>query len=391
MQMSGTGVSVVASTKRVLRQLVGLPNEEAPKSLRRPRRGKSGAAEPEPENPWFRTQETPAATASTAGSMASEQEFWPRLRRILLTGLVGFLLVVGAWSVFVRPIVNRNADQDVAPVAAAVDSDSAQAAAARFALDYVSYSPGNDPAVRAAALAGQTFAADAAAMAWTGSGFISATAAVPGTVLQYPGMRAVVMVDVRAAIAAPKKGAAGAKPPEAAAATTTGAPASSAGAVAAPAGGVPEGYAAVRTVWLRLAVPVSQASGQVSVAAGGPVFTGDGAGPDTTTVSADAVATGDSSDWITEFMTAYAASGADYQSAPGTRLAGLGGATTAVDVPAWSLSIADPAGARTGTATVTWKVPGVELSINQSYAVTVTQQADRWYASALGPKLPAPN
>lgn len=381
----------MSSTKRVLRRIVGLPVDTTSKPSRR--RGKS-VVEEQPENPWFRTQETPTVAAAVAGSMASEQEFWPRLRRILLTGLVGFLLVVGAWSVFVRPIVNRNADQDVAPMAAAVDSGSAQAAAARFALDYVSYSPGNDPAVRAAALAGQTFAADAAAMAWTGSGFISATAAVPGTVIQYPGMRAVVMVDVRAAIAGPKKGAAGAKPPEEATTSTAAtpqAPASSAGAVAAPAGGVPAGYSTVRTVWLRLAVPVSQTAGQVSVAPSGPVFTGDGAGPDTTTTAVDAVATDDSSDWISEFMTAYASSGADYQSAPGTRLAGLGGAATAADVPAWSLSIADPTGARTGTATITWKVPGVELSINQSYAVSVTQQADRWYASTLGPKLPAPN
>lgn len=381
----------MSSTKRVLRKLVGLPGEVSPPTERQQT---SGDLTSDNDNPWFRTQapgRKPAVPAATG-----EREFWPGMRRILLTVLIGFLLLVGVWTTFVKPFVNRNAAPD-AVATTDVDVATAQAAAARFALDYLSYSPANDPAVRGAALAGETSGSDAAAMAWSGSGYIAATDALPGTVVQYPGGRAVVMVDVRVTVAAPKKGVPAAKPPAAAPASGSAAaqaPASGAGELAAPAGAMPTGYTTVRAVWLRLAVPVSGSDGKVLVSPTGPIFTGDGAGPDTASLvegTSDAVATADSTKWISEFMTAYAASAADYQSAPGTRLAGLGGATAASDVPAWSLSASDDAGGRLGSATVTWRIAGAELAITQNYTIAVTQQAERWYASALGPKLPAPN
>lgn len=324
----------------------------------------------------------------------SERELWPRVRRILLTVLIGLLLFVGAYTVFVKPFVNRAASGATTSASTEVNAESAQAAAAKFALDYLSYSPANDPAVRAAALAGETSGTDAAAMAWTGSGYITATDALAGAVVHYPGGRAVVMVDVRVIVAAPKKGSPAAKPPAAtSSAATPAAPASEVGQVAAPAGPVPAGYTAVRSIWLRLAVPVSQSEGEVLVSSTGPVLTADGAGPDGTDAgegSVDAAATADSSKWIPTFMSAYAASAADYQTAPGTQLTGLGGAVTASDVTAWSLSAGNGAGGRVGSASVAWQIPNVELSITQTYSVSVSQQAGRWYASALGPKLGAP-
>lgn len=385
------GGETVGSTKRALRKLLGLPVGESHSAERQ-----QTSADPSSDNPWFRAQTQVGRSVSRTAPAAAERELWPTVRRLLLTGLVGLLLVVGAWSVFVRPFLNRPADSGPA-ADAGVSVPAAQAAAARFALDYLSYSPANDRALRAAALAGETSGSDAAAMAWSGSGYITASDAIPGDVAQYPGGRAVVMVDARVTVAAPGKGVASAKPPAPASTsgtTTAPAPSSGAGELAAPAGAVPQGYSVVRSVWLRMAVPVSRVQGRVLVSSTGPVFTGDPAGPDSAAHAdgtTDAAATTDSGKWIGEFMTAYAASGADYQSAPGTHLAGLGGAAVAADVPAWSLSVPDAAGVRLGSASVTWRVAGVDLSITQTYTVSVTQQAERWYASALGPKLAAPN
>lgn len=388
------GVVVVSTTKRVLRRLIGLPAEGTSSGKSSTAPSGDGTSDNRSDNPWFRTQ-GPALAASgvrpAAATSASERELWPRIRRVLLTALIVFLLFVGAYTVFVKPFVNRAGSDAITPTSNGVSAEIAQAAAAKFVLDYLSFSPANDPVVRAAALAGETTGTDAAAMAWTGSGYISATDALAGAVVQYPGGRAVVMVDVRVSVAAPKKGAPAAKPP---AATTPAAPASAVGQLAAPAGPAPAGYSTIRSIWLRLAVPVSQSEGgEVLVSPTGPVFTGDGAGPDGATAgdsNADAAATADSTKWIPTFMSAYAASAADYQTAPGAQLAGLGGAVTASDVTSWSLSAPDAAGGRVGSASVTWQIPGVELAITQTYSVSVSQQAGRWYASALGPKLGAP-
>lgn len=143
------GGSLVSSAKRALWKLIGLSVEPSESTERR-----QTSSDPSSDNPWFRTQGQPPTPAPRAGAVSAERELWPTVRRLLLTGLVGLLLVVGAWSVFVRPFINRTTDTDPA-ASADVSVASAQAAASRFSLDYLSYSPANDPALRAAALAGR--------------------------------------------------------------------------------------------------------------------------------------------------------------------------------------------------------------------------------------------
>jgi len=311
-----------------------------------------------------------------------EGRFGAAVGRWGLRLFVWLIVIAGVWGVFVRPFLNTA--PQAAPPPPGIDQDAARSMAARFALDYVSYSPASANVARSAALAAETApGADVTAMSWSGTGYVSADAAVPGQVVAYPNLQAVVVVDVRASIAAPKKGTPAAEPPSAPTAT----PPAPAGIPAAAAHSAPAGYQPVRTVWLRLAVPMVQVQAGVRVAPAGPVLTED---PIPATRLAEAAAdpqpTTSTRDWVAGFMKAYAASAAQYQSSPGMDLAGLSSAVTVADMGSWSLGVADPAGTRLGTATVTWKLAGADLNISQTYALAVTQDADRWYVSTLGPK-----
>jgi len=296
--------------------------------------------------------------------------------------LVWLIVIAGVWAVFVRPFLNS--DPRVAAPPPVVNEDAARSMAARFALDYVNYSPASLNTDRTTALAAETApGADVTAMSWSGTGYLAADAAVPGQVVAYPNLQAVVVVDVRASIAAPKKGTPAAEPPSAPTAT----PPAPAGIPAAAAHSAPAGYQPVRTVWLRLAVPMVQVQAGVRVAPAGPVLTED---PIPATRLAEAAAdpgpTSSTRDWVAGFMKAYASSAAQYQSSPGTELAGLSSAVTVAKMGTWSLGVPDAAGTRLGTATLTWKLAGADLNISQTYALAVTQDADRWYVSTLGPE-----
>ena len=299
---------------------------------------------------------------------------------------VWLIVIAGVWAVFVRPFLNS--DPRVAAPPPVVNEDAARSMAARFALDYVSYSPASANVARSAALAAEMAqGADVTAMAWSGTGYVSADAAVPGEVVQYPNLEAVVVVDVRAMIAAPKRGTAAAEPPDAPAA---GVPATTVGVPAAARQNAPAGYQTVRTLWLRLAVPIVQGGAAVRVAPTGPVLTEDPVpAARLAEVAADPQPTLSTQDWVAGFMKAYASSAAQYQSSPGTELAGLSSAVTVAKMGTWSLGVPDAAGTRLGTATLTWKLAGADLNISQTYALAVTQDADRWYVSTLGPKGPA--
>jgi len=145
-----------------------------------------------------------------------EGRFGAAVGRWGLRLFVWLIVIAGVWAVFVRPFLNSDPRAAPPPV---VNEDAARSMAARFALDYVSYSPASANVARSAALAAEMAqGADVTAMAWSGTGYVSADAAVPGEVVQYPNLEAVVVVDVRATIAAPKKGTAAAEPPAAPAA-----------------------------------------------------------------------------------------------------------------------------------------------------------------------------
>lgn len=374
--------------KRVMLSVLGLGSADAPGSEpvggKRSFRRKSAPAA-EPTNPWVRSAQ-PSTTASSDLEVSKpEGRLGAAIGRWGLRLLVWLIVVAGVWGVFVRPFLNT--DPAAAPAPVVVNQDAAQSLAARFALDYVSYSPASLNADRARALAVESApGADVKAMSWGGTGYIGADAAVPGEVVQYPNLEAVVMVDVRANIAGPRKGSAAAKAPDVGPASTK--PATSAGVPAAAAGVLPAGYQTVRTVWLRLAVPVVQVvSGGVRIAPAGPVFTQDPVPAERLAeTTADPQPTLSTQDWVAGFMKAYAASAAQYQSSPGIDLAGLSSAMTVAEMGSWSLGLPDPTGMRPGSAAVTWKLAGADLTISQTYALAVTQDADRWYVSTLGPK-----
>lgn len=374
----------MASARTVLLRVLGLQPDRRPaaKAFRGSgsarRRGGAPAA---PENPFLRS---PTAAANLEVSKP-EGRLGAAVGRWGLRLLVWLIVIAGVWAVFVRPFLNTA--PQAAPPPPRIDQDAARSMAARFALDYVNYSPASANVDRSAALAAESApGADVTAMSWSGTGYLAADAAVPGQVVAYPNLQAVVVVDVRAMIAAPKKGTPAAEPPSAPTAT----PPAPAGIPAAAAHSAPAGYQPVRTVWLRLAVPMVQVQAGVRVAPSGPVLTED---PIPAIRLAEAAAdpqpTSSTRDWVAGFMKAYAASAAQYQSSPGMDLAGLSSAVTVADMGSWSLGVADAAGTRLGTATVTWKLAGADLSISQTYALAVTQDADRWYVSTLGPKGPA--
>jgi hypothetical protein len=74
-----------------------------------------------------------------------------------------------------------------------------------------------------------------------------------------------------------------------------------------------------------------------------------------------------------------------YLSAPGVSLAGLSGAVTPTEIQTWSLSAAGTDMQRTGTARVGWTfAPTADLTVTQTYRITVKTDDNRWYVTALG-------
>lgn len=374
----------MVAAKRLIRRVLGLSNDGAA-TARTPGRTRPARVTEAPVNPFLRSAHLASAQVTDFDVAAPEGRAGAAVGRWLLRGFLALMIIIGIWSAFIRPFVSRS--DDPAPAAATLNAASAQAAASRFALDYLSWQPGSSNTARAAALSAATAGgADAKGLAFTGSGYLAATAAVPAGVLALTDRAGVVTVDVRVVVAAPGKGVEPltAPPPAAAASSLPGVPA----ADAAP---MPDGYAVKQTRWLRLAVPVVQDGEQVKIAPSGPVLAGEVAArpavaaPD---VAADPTATSATREWISAFMAAYAGSDTAYQAADGVTLTGLASVTGVAEVASWALTAPNAGGIRTGTAAVTWKFAAADLSITQMYTLGVTQDADRWYVTTIGPVNP---
>lgn len=364
--------------KRLIQRVFGLGDGSA---KRRNRLQDSGN---EPVNPFLRVSDGRAPATSDIEVTKPDGRVGAAIGRWGLRAFVWLVVIAGLWSLFVRPFLNSN--DEAAPPAAVVDTAAAQATASRFTADYLTWSPASTNTARAAALQAQLVGgADAKQLGWSGTSYLAVDVTAPGQVLQLPNQSALVIVDARVQVATPNKGVKPIQPPNPATETAV---ASTAGVPAAETSPVPEGYTITRSMWVRLAVPVVSTGGRTAVAPVGPVFIGDEI-PSVTTRSADLTAdpsaTSATTEWASGFMKAYAASDTEYQSSPGVTLDGLSSAFTATQVGAWSLGAADPNGVRVGTAAVTWKVAGADLSIAQSYSMSVTQNADRWYVSTIGP------
>lgn len=386
MRGQGSGMS---SAKRVVRRVLGLSVDGATRPARP--KGRKGPEAPEPAaNPWVRAGAGAVADHGSVSDFelgAVEGRGSAAVGRWLVRGLLVLLIVIGAWTAFIRPIVSRGGD--TAPTQVSLDQAAAEGVAERYALDYLSWSPGSDNRGRAAALAAVTAGgAETSAPAWSGSGYLDASDAVIVGVRSLANRSGIVTIDVRVSIAVPGKGTAPLSPP---APSAAGAATASAGMPAAQATGIPTGYRLQSTLWLRIAVPVVQTGPDVRIAPSGPVFVGErlpapvAAAEDSAT---DQASTADTTEWVKTFMTAYAVSDAEYQTADGSSLTGLAGAVKVSAVGSWTVRVPDAAGVRVGSAAVTWQLAGADLSISQSYTIGVTQSAQRWYATTVGPVNP---
>lgn len=374
----------MSAAKRAVRRVLGLGPADGARttggSLRREQRRADGAKHV--PNPFLRSAETSAARPADFEMTAPQSHAGALVGRWLLRGFLALMIVIGIWAAFVRPFISR-ADTAPAP-AAALNTDAAGAAATRYALDYLSWSPGTANTARSVALSAATAGGtEAKGLSFTGSGYLGANAAVPAEVQALSNTSGVVTVDVRVAIAAPGKGVKALLAPPAGTSAST-----AAGTPAADAAPLPQGYQLRATLWLRLAVPVVQTDAGVKVAPTGPVFVGESAARPSSAaadLAADPAATSQTRDWINSFMTAYARSDTDYQSADGVTLTGLGSAVTVAEVASWALAAPDAAGTRVGTTAISWKLAAADLSITQTYTLGVTQDADRWYVTTIGP------
>lgn len=304
--------------------------------------------------------------------------FWRWTARVLVV----VLLVAGVNQLFIKPLHHAAAG----PAAvAAIDPAVAGQIAARYAADYLSYSPGRAEANLPALTADSVATASTSTQLFSGAGYVAADLVQPGQIVTVDAIHVLVAETVRIHLAVPPAGTAAPQP----AGSTPAAPPGSAG----DPGAVPPGWTDLGERWLSITVPVESTPAGLRVSASGGVFTGEpptvitpiaGANPDAATTAATA-AVG------TAFFTGYAASDVSYLIPPGAPVTGLGGAATFVSLADWTVHTA-PAGtgpaatptAGIGTAAVTWQLAGTDVQITQTYALSLTFTSGRWYTAALG-------
>ena len=123
--------------------------------------------------------------------------------RLALIGLVLLLIAfAGVKQVIWNPIFGRTPGTAAAGPAG-MDQVAADGAATKYALDYLSYSPAGAGAAAAAVTADVVGGGDAAPRRWTGSGYLHADTAVPGSWHVIDAAHAVVSVTVRVHLAMP--------------------------------------------------------------------------------------------------------------------------------------------------------------------------------------------
>ena len=308
--------------------------------------------------------------------------FWRWTARVLVV----VLLVAGVNQVFIKPL--RHGTPGPA-AAAAIDPAMAGQIAARYAADYLSYSPGEAGANLPALTADSVATASTSTQLFSGAGYVAADLVQPGQIVTVDATHVLVAETVRIHLAIPP---AGTPAPQPAASTLAASPPGSAG----DPGPVPTGWTDLRERWLSITVPVESTPAGLRVSASGGVFTGEpptviapiaGADPDAATTAATAAV-------APAFFTGYAASDVSYLIPTGAPVTGLGGAVTFVSLADWTVQTARagtaPGSAATptagiGTAAVTWQLAGTTVQITQTYALSLTFTSGRWYTAALGP------
>lgn len=284
------------------------------------------------------------------------------------------LLVAGAWQVIGRPIAAAVNSSPPPAATTTVSDDQARTKAVVAVTDWLTYNPQTLSAYRN--IAGARFGNGAAASAWSGSAWMAPDVVTAGAVVTQPGGDIVTQVTARVRIATPAQPTNKPTPPQA----TSGDPGND------PT--VPAGWTVVSTQWLHLLVPIT-ASGRPDPA--GPVLaTANEARTTEATGSTDSAATASSQPWAVSLFTALA----------GTDTTALGYLTTnPLIIPlngqvqfngltTWQVTDqveGDTGTTRQGTGTVSWKFPGLDLAVKQTYIVEAEQTGGRWFATTITP------
>ena len=309
--------------------------------------------------------------------------FWRWTARVLVV----VLLAAGVNQLFIKPLRHPAA---TAAAVAVIDPAVAGQVAARYAADYLSYSPTRTGANLPALTADSVATASTSTQLFSGAGYVRTDLVQPGQILTVDAAHVLVTETVRIHLAIPPVGTAA---PQVAASSPAGPPPGSAG----DPGPVPAGWTDLGDRWITLTVPVQATPAGLRVSASGAVFSGEppmviapiaGANPDSGTTAATQSVT-------SAFFTGYGVSDVSYLIPPGAPVTGLSGAATFVALANWTVQTAAAAGtgssapatpaAGIGTASVTWQLAGTGIQITQQYAASLSLTSGRWYTAALGP------
>jgi len=336
-------------------------------------------------NPFVKVKvEKPAVPRTAAAppngvevSKASRERLLRVWRGFVKVG-VGVLIFSGAMNSIVNPLIINPISRLLNPPAAAavhLDEASARQVAAATVADWLTFNPQQLAAYRTV-ITGEFTGTGDATTAWAGSAWMAPDIVVPGPVVIQPGDQLAVTVTARVRIATPDK-ASQAVPEKAV-------PAGDPGNNPAQ----PAGYTVTSIQWFDLLVPLTSNGGTFTAAAIGPVFT-DSTAPITTAPgpAADGEATDASKAWATSLFTAYAGTdptalgyltGTDLPMLPLNGQVGLG------QVNNWTVqTAAEGETGRIAIASVTWNIPGTDLTVRQTYTVELAQQGQRWFATNL--------
>ena len=373
---------------RVTRKILGLDRRQArpasPAEVPVPQT--HPAAVDVPASPTRRPQDADDFEVA-AGPRGFAAVFWRWTARVLVV----VLLVAGVNQLFIKPLHHTAAGP---ATAADIDPAVARQIAARYAADYLSYSPGRTGANLPALTADSVATASTSTQLFSGAGYVTADLVQPGQIVTVDATHVLVAEAVRIHLAIPPAGTAAPQP----AAST---PAASPPDTANNPGPVPDRWTDLGERWLSMTVPVESTPAGLRVSASGGVFTGE---PPTVITpiagsNSDAATAATTAAVAPAFFTGYAASDVSYLIPPGAPVTGLGGAVTFVSLADWTVQTAADTGTGTaatptagiGTAAVTWQLAGSTLQITQAYALSLTFTSGRWYTAALGPATTAAN
>lgn len=350
-----------------IQRLLGLPSQ--------PRGGAPDAPSPPPA--------TPSTTSNGGFQHNAHNSRAPLGWRIGYAAAIVLVVGTGLWHLFGLPIARAISGPPAAPPPVeTIDTAAAASLAAAFTGDYWSYSS-HDPAARAAALlrwTGDTSTIDSI----DGAGQLRTDLVTTGTVITEGTDVAVVQTRARVTPA----WLSGAEPPAPERAAKVTRPEA---ADPGPADGDP--WTANTPLWLSLDVVVHRTGGQLAVT--GATLTGDAPSLITRpTTETDAQLTGQTNaiGLPEDILGAYAAGDGgqlSYLTTTDVQLDGLSGAVALADVAGWSMATdrADNGGPRYVSADVTWSLTGTQITIPQSYALTLTDADGRWLLGSIGPRI----